>query len=656
MFLRFIRRVAGLLFLALIIFVHSACDPVPGHQLSSEQKATDMQWMFSIFEQNYAPLEYKQKLHDFDYAKLKASYLSRAKRTKSNQEFYDLVFEFVSQFQDAHTSAQLTASSLPGRVTVSYLGFSGIRKGSHFLILDLLPTIQKERGSQYPLSVGEIITHVNGMSVDDYTLAEVAKYRDLGNKESNITFHMNHAFNRISIQNGIPKDQDVTLTVKNPETGVTRDVRLPWIKKDLHEFRLEQTAHARANSSAEESDSGDEFKIQLGNNASSAFSLQFLDFTGRPLSFDLRNGVESKLSARIRRGQRFLDAFRFEGGIDRWTTRSHAHNSNEEPTGFAALRLERAIPEHAIDVTIVPEFPAYISAEDLMTRSGNASNRKSLIGYLRIPTFSPDADEETVISGIKETLARFQHYGVKNIVVDLLHNGGGSLSLVYRMAQAFSPQAIKNHTIRYGLNDQWLDSMQRGSLSEPSDTERELMRRLHEKLSHERSQGKRISSAYPVEEILPFQLEPNKELERNFNMVLLVDEMCASAADIFASLIKQNKMGVLVGGRTMGAGGNVVSLMADQSPSAHFKLQQTESLLINPDGTYIENVGVQPHVEMTVSASVDEGYMPVIEEAFEILRNPSEYKKLLKAKKPRRSHRGESGLELALDCEFELLK
>ncbi|MBM3764727.1 MAG: hypothetical protein FJW32_04985, partial [Acidobacteria bacterium] len=87
-------------------------------------------------------------------------------------------------------------------------------------------------------------------------------------------------------------------------------------------------------------------------------------------------------------------------------------------------------------------------------------------------------------------------------------------------------------------------------------------------------------------------------------LMLLVDEMSASAADIFAATIQDNQRGALYGWRTMGAGGNVTTWNAGSYSQGFASL--TESLMSRsqevvtrdfPRTRYVENVGVRPDIE-----------------------------------------------------------
>jgi C-terminal processing protease CtpA/Prc len=84
-------------------------------------------------------------------------------------------------------------------------------------------------------------------------------------------------------------------------------------------------------------------------------------------------------------------------------------------------------------------------------------------------------------------------------------------------------------------------------------------------------------------------------------ILLLVDEMSASAADFFASMLQDNHIAPLFGYRTMGAGGSPGSFSIGIYTEGHTYV--TRSLLVRaqpvatpeyPTTSYIENVGVRP--------------------------------------------------------------
>lgn len=153
----------------------------------------------------------------------------------------------------------------------------------------------------------------------------------------------------------------------------------------------------------------------------------------------------------------------------------------------------------------------------------------------------------------------------------------------------------------------------------PSDAEKTLAKRVLTQFESEMKSGRRISSPLSIEALVPFELAPNTSLKNNFKTILLVNEMCASMCDIFSAILQDNNMAEVVGSKTMGAGGNVVSHY--QAPNSHMILRQTESLIIrsNDIRSYIENNGVEPDYPMDVASVANRKYRPVRATALNLL-------------------------------------
>src|SRR5690606_8249270 len=116
----------------------------------------------------------------------------------TNDAFRALAFECVSKFQDAHTRVVMQGSVAPGEAKVAYLGFLSSRTTyeSKTKVIDpmgvelevqntvnalrvsrILPTTA---GTAFDLKVGDLITQINGQSVDAYLTSELIKYDNNG--------------------------------------------------------------------------------------------------------------------------------------------------------------------------------------------------------------------------------------------------------------------------------------------------------------------------------------------------------------------------------------------------------------------------------------------------------------------------------------------
>jgi C-terminal processing protease CtpA/Prc len=83
--------------------------------------------------------------------------------------------------------------------------------------------------------------------------------------------------------------------------------------------------------------------------------------------------------------------------------------------------------------------------------------------------------------------------------------------------------------------------------------------------------------------------------------------------DIFAAVVRDNQLGRLFGSQTMGAGGNVVSHAF--SPVTKMILGQTESLIVDVSGQYLENRGVKPDQAIDTLMDRDQNYVDTIRSA-----------------------------------------
>jgi C-terminal processing protease CtpA/Prc len=87
--------------------------------------------------------------------------------------------------------------------------------------------------------------------------------------------------------------------------------------------------------------------------------------------------------------------------------------------------------------------------------------------------------------------------------------------------------------------------------------------------------------------------------------------------DIFASTFRDNQLGTIVGSQSMGAGGNVVPHAS--SPVSQILLNQTESLIVDVKGEYLENRGVVPDVAVDTIMDRANSFSTTYTKALEIL-------------------------------------
>jgi C-terminal processing protease CtpA/Prc len=575
------RSVFAAFGIVLILAGLTGCDPVPRRTLTTDEKLADLFWVYSQFGENYAPLEYKQKKYGFDYERLKAETNDAAKATTTNDQFYAVVFKFVATFKDAHSSGALTNASLPDRAMTAYLGFSGARDGDTLLVQNRLPTITD--ASTYPIKKGDRILKIDGKDLRAAVNADLVQWRNLGSDEANFTYHANKLFTRVSTVNGIPSSDNAVLTVKRGDE--TFDVTLPWVKKDVVQFQAEQKKAtddaAAAKAKKKPADIEENFLLLADGNGGVGFKFAFLGFNGRPEfpAFDA-DSISRSLRTTVTAGFKFIDSFAS------WKLITADDDTSKTPEEI--VRANRNVPEDAIFLSSAKVYPAYINREGV-----------NLVGTIYLDTFEPSGTEDDAVAQFKQTLVDLQTLGVSRIVIDMINNGGGSLSLGFQLAQALSASRVPLPGIQFRVSDSWLDQFQTSSMQGASDSEREISRRVYSDLQAARLRGDRLTPVMASDVLTPFALTPNEDVKTKLQVALLVNEMCASMCDIFSATLQDAGLATVVGTNSMGAGGNVVGY--NQAPNSHFDVRQTESLMVRKDGSYIENVGVKPDVAVPVA-------------------------------------------------------
>ena len=116
-------KIRGILFMGSLLLL-SACG-VPSFEATEEQSVMpSLDWVFSTFDRNYAPLEWKKKNLGVDFDAVKKDCYEKNKTVKTNDEFRALVWACVAKFQDAHTVGAVAGDILPGKANIAYLGFN----------------------------------------------------------------------------------------------------------------------------------------------------------------------------------------------------------------------------------------------------------------------------------------------------------------------------------------------------------------------------------------------------------------------------------------------------------------------------------------------------------------------------------------------------
>ena len=227
-----------------------------------------------------------------------------------------------------------------------------------------------------------------------------------------------------------------------------------------------------------------------------------------------------------------------------------------------AISIIKGKPGEDVVISIIrdktPEFDIAIKREEIQLKSVK-SEMKEEVGYIRISSF----DERTG-KDFDENLASIKANNPKGLIIDLRDNPGGLLSQVKDVSDSILGEATIVYTQDKAGNKEYLKSKASGKLDIP--------------------------------------------------LVVLVNGNSASASEILAGAVRDNKAGTLLGTTTYGKG--LVQNVVPLKDGSGYKI--TMAQYFTPNGEYINEKGITPDVVVEVSEDVEKDVQ--LDRAIEIIR------------------------------------
>ncbi len=262
-----------------------------------------------------------------------------------------------------------------------------------------------------------------------------------------------------------------------------------------------------------------------------------------------------------------------------------------------ASRIER--PEGAVVISETPVVAYYYP-----TAKGN-------IGYLRIPHYMPligtDATAEDQTFAMYEYLIGELEKNTVGLVIDQDHNCGGSVSLLHHILSLFVETPVQSTQFRLVASKENILAI---------NVELETMNPLSLVYIQAQDVLQRLQQSWNAGEFLTSKVSFEKgdliypnPTRYSKPVLMLIDELSGSGGDAFPSLMGGYKRAVLLGTRTMGAGGHVT----EGAPLnfSQIKINMTRSLFYRPDGVEVENNGAVPHIPYEITPEdFNQHYVP----------------------------------------------
>jgi hypothetical protein len=233
------------------------------------------------------------------------------------------------------------------------------------------------------------------------------------------------------------------------------------------------------------------------------------------------------------------------------------------------------------------------------------------IGFLRIPSFSP-ISTITALTNLQTEIAYFQA-NTDGLVVDVMRNPGGSVSYLNSVLSYMMPARWRSIPFELRATSEWVVVLSSSLVSATAlgapQSIIDLFTSIKSEIVTANHAMRGRTNPIPLD-TGGIDRDPAFDSKGNLiaytkPMLVLTDEMTASAGDAFAATIQDNGRAPLFGWRTMGAGGNVEGWEAGTYSLGIATV--TESLMNRknpivtkdyPTAPYVENIGVRPDIEV----------------------------------------------------------
>lgn len=542
-------------------------------QLTSEQKVIDLQTVASLYAKQYAPYGWKVELEKFDLFDLRP-WLDRARATKDDIEYLDLLAEYTAKLNDVH-SYYIVNSDFVADLHI----YTDIFEGKV-----LIEQIDRSYlpSSRYDFAVGDEIVLFDGRPVMD-VVREFSRLSAFGNARATARWASDFLVYRP--QAVIPSagrlGNSATILVRKAD-GTEKSYTIEWDKFGTPLTKLGPVPNFLT--SRERGGRNDVAPIP-GSEEAPAEEPSF-----RKPWLALQNQVA--------RPYRTLRGFSMRAPIYRL------------PDNFQ-LRLGRNRSDYFY--------------------SGTYTAQGKRVGYIRIGNFQPVSFSLLFLPQRQfEQEIGFLNANTDVLVVDIGRNGGGfgcyaELLLSYLVQQPFETVGAE---IRPNLDliRGWrlaLDDAK--DFGEPWEVAlySAFLKDIESAYAENRGRTGPLPICGPSLTVQPARSGNGTLLAYDKPILLLTDEFTTSAGDIFAAVLQDNNRAKLFGQRTAGAGGNTVTgsvgfFSEGSAAVTQMMLVRPKTVSIQgfPTTRYLENVGVHPDIPydyQTRNNLINEGRQYVVD-------------------------------------------
>jgi hypothetical protein len=272
-----------------------------------------------------------------------------------------------------------------------------------------------------------------------------------------------------------------------------------------------------------------------------------------------------------------------------------------EQTGFGSRSPVFSLP---------PGYTARLGSKsaDLFT-SGTFTVGAHTIGFIRIWTMSPTSTT-TALQQFAAEIVFFQQ-STDALVIDVMHNGGGSACYTQSLATYLIPQPFHGGAMQLRATQVWVENLSStlwlakllGVDQATIDGYSKMLSMVQDAMAANRGSAGPLPICGTTITALPATDRTGANLAYTKPILLLTDAFSLSAAEHLTAMLQDAHRATVFGTRTAGGGGSPTSFNATTYSEGVTRI--TETLILRsdqvqtpdyPSSNYIENTGVYPDV------------------------------------------------------------
>lgn len=568
-----------------------------GDNTHENRMLTDLGYINKIFEESYAPAEWKRELFAWDLQSHFQSVVDEIKRSqgKDIKQFQKSLKKLCSSPRDYHVSLSFISTehaSLP--FDVRY------RNGKYILT-------HVDKDAPETLGIGDEILSMNGLPIETI-LTELQNEMGEANRAPT---DRGLALQILTKRNGrlcheIPQGS-VNLELKKPYSDILTTCEIPWNYKPervLAPFleSLLQTIPKWPNNSL--------LRKRLTRESTLPFYKEMQEvFPDDDLPKDMLGSRKSLFSAVGKEKNDELEIL----------------TSAEEQISW--------LWDWLWGKKLSKDAKKFFDAKLVELPSGK------IAGYLRISTFSEE-DPEEAFKAFLSAIEYFQSEA-EMLLIDQTNNPGGDTLYMYDLASALTDRPLLALKERKLLKQSdILNALEIIDLCEAIDSLKELgidifedkkmegisLEQLDDLLKEAHffldqwKQGHLLTDPFPFFGI--DYIKPHPKVNFTKPIFILVNELDFSCGDEFPAIFQDNKRATLIGTPTAGAGGSVNHLFFSNLNGIN-RMTYTTSIDYRADGTPIENQGITPDIYFDFNNELyeNDNVTPNFRKIYEIIDN-----------------------------------